>query len=165
MTGTADSAVARRHFEGWLAAHQGYGFVLANAGEPMVRGRMLAQLTSLTGRQQDPEYICLLMEQRLGDETPAHIGRTRTPGRYWSDHLRGLLAAQGEYARWRRRLLREGHDTVRYDLHLYVIGQRHVAFAPQPDGPVSAEAVERQLVALATEGFPLRLLNDGDQTG
>lgn len=149
----------RALFEAWLAAHHEFSFLLAPEGHAISRRELLARLTSLTGRQNAPEYIYLLMERRMGDETPAYIGKSREPLRRWAQHLAGLLKGEGSYARWRARLLREGHDTVRFDLQLYVVGESQVHFPPMPGFPTTIGAVEYQLVGLAADAYPMRLLN------
>ncbi|WP_407541685.1 GIY-YIG nuclease family protein (plasmid) [Deinococcus radiomollis] len=146
-------------FDTWMEAHRDFSAPLAMAGEPVDRRRFLARVASLTGQQRDDDYVYLLLERRPSEETPAYIGRAASPMRRWMEHLSGLASGTGDYLRWRTRLLREGHDTTRFDLELLVVGATHFLFPPLPGLPVTTEAVEDQLSNLAANAYPLRLLS------
>ena len=158
----SDALRNRVLFETWVEAHRGMGAVLALAGEPINRRRFLAQVTSLAGQQRDDEYLYMLLERRPSEETPAYIGRAISPMRRWMQHLTGLARGEGLYARWRTRLLREGHETTRFDLEVLVVGETHLHFPPQPGAPATVTAVEQQLVGFVADAYPLRLLDHGD---
>ncbi|ULH18363.1 GIY-YIG nuclease family protein (plasmid) [Deinococcus sp. KNUC1210] len=158
-----DTLKKRVLFETWLEAHRDAVATLAFSGEPIDRRRVLARLTSLAGQQRADDYVYVLLERRPNEETPAYIGRATSPARRWMQHLTALAAGTGSYARWRTRLLREGHDTARFDLELLVVGQTHLQFPPLPGFPTTIGAVESQLVNLAADAYPLRLLNDEGQ--
>lgn len=79
--------------------------------------------------------------------------------RCWMTHLSGLARGEGPYARWRTRLLREGHETSRFDLEVLVVGETHLLFPPLPGAPSTVTAVEGQLIGLAADAYPLRLLD------
>ncbi|MGY2894337.1 hypothetical protein ACVWZX_002353 [Deinococcus sp. UYEF24] len=164
MSMESDALRKRVLFETWLEAHRNASATLALAGEPIDRRRFLARVVSLTGQQRDDEYIYMLLERRPSEETPAYIGRATSPMRRWMQHLTGLARGEGSYARWRTRLLREGHETTRFDLELLVVGETHLLFPPLPDFPVTVGAVEYQLVGLAADAYPLRLLNHEGQS-
>ncbi|AFZ69386.1 GIY-YIG nuclease family protein [Deinococcus peraridilitoris] len=164
MTWSADAIRKRALFDGWLAAHLDFLVPLASAGEEIDRRTVQARLTSLVGRQQAPEYVYVLLERRPAEMTPAYIGKALSPRERWTQHLIGLARGTGSYARWRTRLLREGHESVRFDLQLLVVGEPQVQFPPIPDFPMTIGAVEYQLVGLAADAYPLRLLNHEGQT-
>ncbi|WP_045233745.1 hypothetical protein [Deinococcus pimensis] len=149
---------ARVLFEGWLAAHARYSALVALAREPLDVRAALGRVASLTGAQGDDAYVDVLMEARAGDVTPAVLGTSARPLRRWTAHLSGLARGEGEYARWRTRLLVEGHVTSRFDLRLYVVGEASVRLAPVPGGGTDVEAVRAELARLAGEAFPLPLL-------
>ena len=76
----------------------------------------------------------------------------------------GLARGEGLYARWRNRLLREGHETTRFDLEVLMVGETHLLFPPRPGESSIISAVADQLAQLAADAYPLRLLNQGDQS-
>ena len=158
----SDALKNRVLFETWVEAHRGMSAALALAGEPINRRRFLAQVTSLAGQQRDDEYLYMLLERRPSEETPAYIGRAISPMRRWMQHLTGLARGEGLYARWRTRLLREGHETTRFDLEVLVVGETHLLFPPQPGALATVTAVEQQLVGFVADAYPLRLLDHGD---
>lgn len=137
MTREGDTLRKRALFEAWMAEHQPFSVPVAEKGEPIHR--------------------------RTDEVTPAYIGKTRTPATRWNQHLTALGQGEGHYARWRQRFLREGHETVRFDLDLLVVGEAHIAFPPLPGFPTTIGAVEYQLVGLAADAYPLRLLNHEGQ--
>ena len=158
----SDALKNRVLFETWVEAHRGMSATLALAGEPIDRRRFLARVASLAGQQRDDDYVYLLLERRPSEETPAYIGRAVSPMRRWMEHLTGLAKGTGSYARWRTRLLREGHETTRFDLEVLVVGETHLHFPPLPSAPATVTAVE-QLVGLAANAYPLRLLDPEGQ--
>ncbi len=164
MTAEGDALRKRMLFEAWMTEHQAHSLTFAQQGEPIDRRTVLARLTSLAGRQRSPEYVYILSERRPGEDTPAYIGKTQSPVTRWSQHLAGLSKGEASYARWRSRFLREGHETVRFDMTLLVMGETSIQFPPLPDFPTTIGAVEYQLVGLAADGYPLRLLNDEGQS-
>ncbi|GGM16693.1 GIY-YIG nuclease family protein [Deinococcus aerophilus] len=163
MTAEGNTLRKRMLFESWVTAHRAHSLTLAQQGEPIDRRTVLARLTSLAGRQRAAEYVYILSERRPQEDTPAYIGKAKSPMTRWSQHLAGLTKGEGSYARWRSRFLREGHETVRFDLALLVVGQDNVQFPPLPDFPTTIGAVEYQLVGLAADAYPLRLLNHEGQ--
>ena len=163
MTAEGDALRKRMLFETWVTEHQAYSLTFAQQGEPIDRRTVLARLTSLAGRQRAAEYVYVLSERRPQEDTPAYIGKAGSPVTRWSQHLAGLSKGEGSYARWRSRFLREGHETVRFDMTLLVVGETSIQFPPLPDFPTTIGAVEYQLVGLAADGYPLRLLNHEGQ--
>ena len=159
----SDALRNRVLFETWVEAHRGMGAVLALAGEPINRRRFLARVASLAGQQRDDAYVYLLLERRPSEETPTYIGQAASPMRHWMEHLTGLARGEGPYARWRTRLLREGHETTRFDLEVLVVGETHLLFPPRPGFPTTISAAADQLAQLAADAYPLRLLSQGGQ--
>jgi len=164
MTTEGDTLRKRVLFETWLEAHRDASATLALAGTPIDRRRFLARVASLSGQQRDDDYIYLLLERRPSEETPAYIGRAASPMRRWMQHLSGLARGEGPYARWRTRLLREGHETTRFDLEVLVVGATHVTFPPRPGFSTTLGDVEHQLIGLAADTYPLRLLGHEGQS-
>lgn len=158
----SDTLRKRVLFETWLEAHRNASATLALAGEPIDRRRFLARVVSLAGQQQDDDYVYILLERRPSEETPACIGRATSPMRRWMQHLTGLAKGEGAYARWRTRLLREGHETTRFDLEVLVVGESNLLFPPLPSAPVTVSAAEHQLLGLVADAYPLRLLDHED---
>jgi hypothetical protein len=161
MTMEGDALRQRVLFETWVAVHRDAAAPLALAGEPIDRRRFLARVASLAGQQRGDDYLCLLLERRPNEETPAYLGRAAHPLRHWIAHLSGLAAGTGPYVRWRTRLLREGHETSRFDLEVLVVGEAFLQFPPLPGGDRSIPAVEAQLLGLVAAAYPLRLLDTG----
>lgn len=155
----SDALRKRVLFETWLEAHRDASALLALAGEPIDRRRFLARIASLAGQQRDDDYVYLLLERRPSEETPAYIGQATSPMRRWMGHLTGLARGEGTYARWRTRLLREGHETTRFDLEVLVVGETHLRFPPLPGALATISAVQAQLLGLAADAYPLRLLD------
>ena len=159
----SDALKKRVLFEAWIEAHRDFSATLALAGETIDRRRFLARVASLAGQQRDDDYIYLLLERRPNEETPAYIGQAASPMRRWMEHLTGLARGEGRYARWRTRLLREGHDTTRFDLEVLVVGETHLLFPPLHGAPVTVDVAARQLLGLAADAYPLRLLDHEGQ--
>ncbi|GGK38173.1 hypothetical protein GCM10008955_35090 [Deinococcus malanensis] len=163
MSEAGDALRKRVLFEAWMAEHQPFSVQFAQKGEAIDRRTVLARLTTLAGRQRAPEYVYVLSERRPEEITPAYVGKARSPVTRWTQHLAGLTKGEGSYARWRQRFLREGHETVRFDLDLLLVGETQVQFPPLPGFPTTIGAVEYQLVGLAAGAYPLRLLNHEGQ--
>lgn len=156
----------RAAFETWLRVHRAHAAPLVFAREPLDLRPALGRVATLVGRQRDARYLSILIEGRPGEDTPAFIGTGERPLREWTARLGGTLVGEGGYARWRTRLLFEGHVTSRFDLHLYVVGEGHVTptdhvtpAAPDATG-VDLDVVAARLRELVLGGFPLPLLTD-----
>ncbi len=163
MSKAGDALRIRVLFKTWRAKHKPLSIKVAHHGEVIHRRSVMARLTSLAGRHKAAEYVYVLSERRPDEVTPAYIGKTRSPAIRWNQHLTALGHGKGHYARWCQRFLREGHETVRFDLDLLVVGEAHIAFPPLPDFLSTIGAVEYQLVGLAADAYPLRLLNHEGQ--
>lgn len=146
----------RQLFESWLSQHQQHAAALSEAGRLLDVQEAVRRVSSLVGPQPAGEFVYVLLEQR-DEQVPAYVGKSRTPVRRWTSHLRSLLVGKGSYARWQARLLNAG--LVRYPLTLYVIGQGQVHTPPIPGFPVAIGAVEYQLLGLAEDAYALPLLN------
>jgi hypothetical protein len=108
--------------------------------------------------------IYVLLADMDGEVTPVYIGKAdrSTPGVRWQQHLDDWKRGTGSYARWREALLdREGR--VRYALTLLVVPAEAIVRPPLPGFPSTVGSVEYQLVGLAADAFPGRLLNSEGQ--
>jgi hypothetical protein len=110
--------------------------------------------------QGDPlsGYIYILLIDNGSERIPVYIGRAKDPIVRWSKHLAGLHSGERSYARWCKVLLTD-EGMARYGLNLVVIPISEVKHAPLPNFPISAGAIEYQLIAIAGEAYPGWLLN------
>jgi hypothetical protein len=90
------------------------------------------------------------------------LGKTDDPMARWRQHLDGWASGTGSYARWRQALL-DAEGRVRYPLTLLVVSAVAIVRAPLPGFPTTVGSVEYQLVGLAADAFPGRLLNSEGQ--
>jgi hypothetical protein len=97
-----------------------------------------------------------------GEATPVYIGKTDDPMVRWRQHLDGWASGTGSYARWRQTLL-DAEGRVRCPLTLLVVPAGAIVRAPLPGFPTTVGSVEYQLVGLAADTFPGRLLNSEGQ--
>lgn len=101
-------------------------------------------------------YILFVTEQDCF--VPVYIGKADSPLLRWGQHLEGWSKGAGSYARWRAALL-DTDGRANADLTLLVIPLDEIKQPPIPGFPVSLGTVEYQLVGLASDAFPGRLLN------
>jgi hypothetical protein len=106
--------------------------------------------------------IYVLLADIYGEVTPVYIGKADDPLARWRQHLDGWLRGSGSYARWREALL-DADERVRYDLTLLVVPADAIVNSPIPGFPTTVGSVEYQLVGLASDAFPGRLLNSEGQ--
>ncbi|GAA4012562.1 hypothetical protein GCM10022631_25380 [Deinococcus rubellus] len=94
-----------------------------------------------------------VLVQRSAATVPLDIGRAANPSSRWQGHLKGHRSDMPRYARWSvffEQLL---------DLYVVPVGEMHGP--PIPGFPVTAGAVESQLIGLAQDAYP-GLLNRED---
>ena len=154
-----DPLTKRRLLDRWLAAWgPAHRACLAAAGEPVVRQRALLAIASLPRAGWGAETIYVLLAETATGSVPAYVGRAADPLARWTQHLAGLERGRGAYARWRRALLdAQGHAV--HGLRLLVVPVSEVTAPPLPGFPVTVGALEYQLVGLAVDAYPGRLLN------
>jgi hypothetical protein len=106
--------------------------------------------------------IYILLADINGEATPVYIGKSDEPATRWRQHIDGWMRGTGSYARWREALL-DSEERIRYDLTLLVVPAEDIVVPPLPGFPTSVGSVEYQLVGLASDAFPGRLLNSEGQ--
>jgi hypothetical protein len=108
--------------------------------------------------------VYVLLADIDGEATPVYIGKAdrSTPGVRWQQHLDAWKRGTGSYARWREALL-DAQGRVRYALTLLVVPAEAIVSPPLPGFPTTIGSVEYQLVGLAADAFPGRLLNSEGQ--
>jgi len=131
---------------------------LARAGAPPPEVIEAPRFHERAGDHPHVESIYLLLVEEDGDLVPVYIGRTKDPVKRWAQHLKGLHQGERLYARWRQALLTPT-GRVRQALKLVIIPVSDIRSAPLPNFPTSTGALEYQLVSIASEAYPGRLLN------
>lgn len=128
--------------------------------EPLDSKVAMARLASLPVAPS----VYLLLADIDGDLTPVYIGKAdrSNPSTRWQQHLDGWVRGTSSYARWRNALLDEA-GRVRYALTLLVVPADAIENPPLPGFPRTIGSVEYQLVGLAADAFPGRLLNSEGQ--
>jgi hypothetical protein len=105
-------------------------------------------------------YVLFAVED--AGPVPVYVGKSGDPQTRWRAHISGLTAGSGLYARWRRALL-DPDGRAATDLVLLVVPETAITRAPIPGFPLTVGAVEYQLVGLAGDAYPGRLLNGEGQ--
>lgn len=119
-----------------------------------------AATARLAGLPSSPS-VYVLFADIDGEVTPVYVGKADrlSPGERWRQHLDGWARGTGPYGRWREALL-DAEDRVRHDLILLVVPAVAIVNPPLPGFPTTIGSVEYQLVGLAADAFPGRLLNN-----
>ena len=162
MTHRDDVLLKREYFEAWLEKHTKYQIRLVDQGSTLHVTEALSRLLPLVEQKASKEFIYILVEERPDGRVPAYIGKSKQPLTRWRSHLQKLQQGLGSYARWRDRLLQ--NDLTLFDLTLYVIGDQQVVSPPIPDFPMTIGAIEYQLIGLAEDAYPFKLLNHEGQS-
>jgi hypothetical protein len=131
---------------------------ILDAGTPLQKGPVLERLGGLVGESRQSQSIYVLFVETEAGKVPVYVGRADAPLVRWGQHLDGWLSGVGPYARWRGSLLDE-RGRAREALTLLVVPVESIARPPIPGFPTSVGSVEYQLVALAEDAYPGRLLN------
>lgn len=113
--------------------------------------------TRLAGLPAAPSVYVLFATAADGT-APVYIGKAENPVVRWAQHLDGWQKGARGYGRWRAALL-DPDDRALADLTLLVVPVADVRTPPIPGFPVTLGALEYQLVGLAADAFPGRLLN------
>jgi hypothetical protein len=144
----------------WANLLPDHSFPLFEPLEPFDPKAATARLASLPAAPS----VYVLLADIDGEVTPVYIGKAdrSTPGVRWQQHLDGWMRGTGNYARWREALL-DGEGRVRYALTLLVVPAEDIVSPPLPGFPSTLGSVEYQLVGLAADAFPGRLLNSEGQ--
>jgi hypothetical protein len=143
--------------EWWADLLPGFSVRLLNPSEP------LEQL-ALERLRETPELWAAgpAVYVLFADLVPVYIGRTDDVVGRWEQHLKGWAAGRKSYARWRQALL-SPDGTTRFALVLLVVPAAAITRPPIPGFPTTAGSVEYQLVGLAADAYPGRLLNHEGQ--
>jgi hypothetical protein len=140
--------------EWWADLLPQFSVRLLNPGEPLEQAVALGRL------RQRPE-LCGAgpsVYVLFADLVPVYIGRTDDVLGRWEQHLKGWAAGTKSYARWRQALLNTD-GSARFALVLLVVPATAITRPPIPGFPTTAGSVEYQLVGLAADAYPGRLLN------
>lgn len=114
-------------------------------------------LARLGGLSLEPS-VYVLFSAEYGQDVPVYVGQASNPVSRWNGHIEGLRKGQKSYARWRAALFdTEGRAVAA--LTLLVVPVAAITRPPIPGFPVTMGAVEYQLVGLAQDAYPGRLLN------
>ncbi|MBA4189792.1 MAG: hypothetical protein C0467_17555 [Planctomycetaceae bacterium] len=106
--------------------------------------------------------IYVLFARDQGELIPVYVGKSNGPKGRWQAHISALVEGVGGYAKWRAQLL-ESDGRAAHDLVLLVVQEDAITRPPKAGFPCTVGAVEYQLVGLAADAFPGRLLNDEGQ--
>jgi hypothetical protein len=144
----------------WAGLLPDHSFPLFERLEPLAPKVAMARLAKLPAAPS----VYVLLADIDGEVTPVYIGKAdrSTPGVRWQLHLAGWVRGTGSYARWRVALL-DAEGRVRYKLTLLVVPAVAIVSPPLPGFPTTIGSVEYQLVGLAADAFPGRLLNSEGQ--
>jgi hypothetical protein len=142
----------------WAELMPDHAVRLFDALAPLDAKTALARLANL------PTSACVyvLLADIGGELTPVYIGKADDALVRWRQHLDGWVRGTGGYARWRRALL-DSDGLVRYGLTLLVVPAQAIISPPLPGFPTTVGSVEYQLVGLAADAYPGRLLNSEGQ--
>jgi hypothetical protein len=111
--------------------------------------------------EQTGLYLYILLARNIHDEyVPLYIGKTSSPRDRWiNGHLRSLNRAvettrPASYSKWIHSL-----ESMEGELHLFCIHESKVKAPSIPGFPQTIGSIEYQLVSLANDAFPGKLLN------
>ncbi|AIZ45126.1 hypothetical protein QR90_08440 [Deinococcus radiopugnans] len=139
----------RALLEAWLSLHAAHRLPLHDGGA-LDRAVCLNRLRAGLFGVQDSVYVLV---RRSEPTTPLYIGRAADPLVRWRTHLSELQRARPRSHRWAA--------LFRDPLDLYVVPVTRMQEPPIPGFPVTAGAVESQLISLAQDAAPGLLNRDG----
>jgi hypothetical protein len=140
--------------EWWADLLPRFAVGLLQPGEQLEQEVALERLRETTGLCAAGPSVYVL----FADLVPVYIGRTDDVLGRWEQHLKGWAAGTKSYARWRQALL-SPDGSARFALVLLVVPAGAITRPPIPGFPSTAGSVEYQLVGLAADAYPGRLLN------
>lgn len=150
-----DADKKRILFNAWSATLlPKHSFHLCEPFAPLDPNTLMARLAGLPVTSS----IYILFANIGGEATPVYIGKADDPSVRWRQHIDGWIRGTRSYARWRKNLI-DTDDRVRYDVTLLVVPAEAIVNPPLPGFPTTVGSVEYQLVGLASDAFPGRLLN------
>ncbi|GAA4014213.1 hypothetical protein GCM10022631_27440 [Deinococcus rubellus] len=144
-----DAERKRELLQVWLAQRAIFQLPFHAGGSPDA-AMILADLRTRLPRIQESVYILV---QRSAPTIPLYIGRATNPLSRWQSHLKGHRNGLPRYARW----------TAFFEqpLDLFVVPVCEMYGPPIPFFPVTAGAVESQLISLGQDAYPGLLNREG----
>lgn len=146
---TVDAARKRDLLGTWLSVHGEFRVPLHDGGPLDVHASIATLRRALT----DPRESVYILVRRGAPLIPLYIGRARNPVTRWQRHLRASVSGAPGYARW--------PTPFAGPLDVYVVPVDAMTAPPIPGFPVTAGAVEAQLISLAQDAHPGLLNKDG----
>ncbi|MBA4189526.1 MAG: hypothetical protein C0467_16175 [Planctomycetaceae bacterium] len=131
---------------------------ILDSGSILEKASVQQRLSTLSGNCPNTFSIYVLFSETTEGLVPVYIGKADQPLVRWGQHLDGWLAGSGVYGGWRRALL-DDQGKARTALTLLVVPGTDITRPPIPGFPTTVGAVEYQLVGLAGDAYPGRLLN------
>lgn len=144
-----DADKKRALLERWLTLHDVHR-VPFHAGGPL---DVTASLASLRAHLQDVQESVYVLVRRSAPTRPVYIGKSVHPYSRWQGHLREIQQGKGRYGAWTAFLAEP--------LDLYVVPVAAMRGPPIPGFPITAGAVEHQLISLGQDAFSGLLNRDG----
>jgi hypothetical protein len=152
---SSDAERKRELLKAWCGDFTGrFAVRLLGRAEPLDKDLALGRLKDLTTGLA----VYLLFVEEKDGLAPVYIGRADDTLVRWGQHLDGWLAGKRSYAAWRRKLL-DADGRALANLLLLVVPASAITQPPIPGFPCTVGSVEYQLVGLAEDAFPGRLLN------
>lgn len=139
----------RALLDAWLSLHAAHRLPLHDGGA-LDSAACLNRLRAGQPGAQDSVYVLV---RRSEPTMPLYIGRAANPLVRWRTRLSELRRARPRYQRWA--------VLFRDPLDLYVVPATRMQGPPIPSFPVTAGAVESQLISLAQDAVPGLLNRDG----
>ena len=144
-----DADKKRALLEQWLTLHTAHRLPF-HAGGPLDTPASLAALRTHLQGVLESVYVLV---RRSAPTQPVYIGRAGNPIARWQSHLRKVQKGEGSYSPWTA--------IFAEPLDLYVVPVAEMQGPPIPCFPVTAGAVENQLISLGQDAFPGLLNRDG----
>jgi len=131
---------------------------ILDSGASIEKASVLERLSRLPGGCPQSLSIYVLFAETAEGQVPVYIGKADLPLIRWGQHLDGWLAGSGVYSDWRLALL-DDQGRARTNLCLLIVPGAVISRPPKPGFPKTVGSVEYQLVGLAADAYPGKLLN------
>lgn len=139
---TPDAERKRDLLHAWLTQHAAFRLPF-HPGGPLNGPATLASLRAQLPVVSESVYVLV---RRSAPLVPLYIGRAANPGRRWQGHFRDYRKGVKKDVRW------SGYFADSLDL--FVVPVSEMLSPPIPCFPVTAGAVESQLISLAQDAYP-----------
>jgi hypothetical protein len=154
-----DSQTKRRLLIAWWEQFlPSYAVIILSHREPLVKETVLKRIGEMAAGVPCDLSVYVLFSGAKAHRVPVYIGKAAQPLRRWAQHLDGWISGTGSYRAWRELLLDKA-GLARKDSTLLVIPETAIRKPPLTGFPTTIGSVEYQLVGLAEDAFPGRLLN------